>query len=328
MPTNLPPEYFNADKRFREAETTAEKIACLEEILSIIPKHKGTDHLRADYRRKLSQLKAESQERKSGGKHVSAFHIPREGAGQVAVIGTTNTGKSALVRALTHATPEVSEAPYTTWQPTPGMMTYEKVPIQLVDTPALDREFIEPALFDLIRHADLLLLMVDIQASPDEQLEVIVNLLAEHSILPQGAPVPQVSEHPPTGIPALVVVNKCDDAGWDEDYQILRELLGDDWPMLPISVTERRLLEQLKQAVYERLDVIRVYSKEPGKEPDLDVPFAVKRGTTVEELAAKIHKDFFAQLKSARVWGSGAFGGQSVPRDHILQDGDVVEFKI
>ncbi len=137
MPTNLPPDYFNAERRFREAETPAEKIVLLEEMISIVPKHKGTDHLRADLRRQLSRLREEAQSQKKHGGHASVYHIEREGAGQVALIGPTNVGKSALVCSLTNARPEVSPAPYTTWKPSPGMMPFQDIQIQLIDTPAL-----------------------------------------------------------------------------------------------------------------------------------------------------------------------------------------------
>jgi hypothetical protein len=329
MPTNLPPDFYNAEKRFREAESTEEKIACLEEMLSIIPKHKGTDHIRADYRRRLSKLKEEAQERKGGGRRSSNFRIEREGAGQVVVIGATNTGKSSLLRALTNAEPEVSEALYTTWQPIPGMLVFEKVPIQLVDTPPLDRDFVEPGLMDLIRRADLVLLMLDIQASPDEQFQQALALLEAHRILPEfRAAQVYPEEQRMVVVPTLVMVNKCDHPGWDEDFEILRDLLHDSPPMIAASVLRGRGLKQLQRLLLERMDVIRVYSKEPGKEPDLNVPFIIHRGATVEELAGRIHKDFLSNLKSARVWGSSAFDGQMVTREHVLQDGDVVELKI
>lgn len=144
MPTNLPPEALEAEQRYRAAKSVAEKIATLEEFISLIPKHKGTDKLRADLRRRLSKLKAEAtQARKKVSKRDSAFHIEKEGAGQAVIIGPANVGKSALVATLTNATPEVSPAPYTTWEPTPGMMPIENIQVQLVDTPPLDRDYVE-----------------------------------------------------------------------------------------------------------------------------------------------------------------------------------------
>ncbi|MGB3905604.1 MAG: GTPase, partial [Anaerolineae bacterium] len=185
MPANLPPEYFEAEKGYRAARSTADKIARLEELLRTIPKHKGTDKLRADFRRRLSKLKATDQARKRPGRRESAFHIDREGAGQVVVVGPTNVGKSALVAALTNATPEVVDAPFTTWEPTPGMMPMENVQIQLIDTPPLNTEFVEPELLDLIRRSDLILLVVDLQTDPIQELEDTIALLQEHRIVPQ-----------------------------------------------------------------------------------------------------------------------------------------------
>ncbi len=328
MPTNLPPEYFEVDRRYREAESPSEKAALLEEMLGTIPKHKGTDHLRADLRRQLARLKAAAQARKKLGRQTSAFRIEREGAGQAVVAGPANVGKSALVAALTNAAPEVALYPHTTWAPTPGMMQVGDVQVQLVDTPPLDRDFEQGELFDLMRRADLILLMLDIQADPIGQLEDSLAILQEHRITPRRLDEPPAEEGQLPPRPFLVLVNKCDDERLDADFQALCELLGDDLPMLPISVSRGRHLERFKQVVLEQLEIIRVYSKPPGKQPDLTTPFVLKRGTTVEELAAKVHKDFLEKFKSARVWGSGVFDGQPVGRDYVLQDGDVVELRI
>lgn len=328
MPTNLPPDYFEAEKRFRAAESTPEKIACLEEMMSTIPKHKGTDHLRADLRRQLSKLKAEKKSSKRPSKHQSAFRVIKEGAGQVAVIGPANVGKSALVAKLTNATPEVSETPYTTWSPMPGMMVVENVQIQLVDTPPLDRDYVESELFDLIRRADLILLVVDLQTYPVEQLNDTLTILEEHNIAPLHFKEHYTDERYMSFIPLLVIANKCDDKSCDGVFDIFGELLEEDWPLLPVSVTNERNLEDLKQAVFDELEIIRVFSKIPGKEPDLDEPFVLKKGNTVADMAAKVHQDFYENLKSARVWGSSAFDGQMVQKDYPLQDGDIVELRI
>ncbi len=328
MPTNLPAEYFEAEKRYRAARSTAEKIACLEELLSAIPKHKGTDKLRADFRRKLSKLKDAAQARKKVGKRESAFHIDREGAGQVVVVGPTNVGKSALLAALTRATPEVADAPFTTWQPTPGMMPMENLQIQLIDTPPLNRDFVEPELLDLIRRSDLILLVVDLQTDPIGQLEDTIALLEEHRIMPGHRQGRHTEQRRLTFVPLLVLVNKYDDENSDEDFEIFRELLEHDWPLLPVSATTGRNLERLKQVVFDRLEIMRVYSKPPGREPDLTAPFILRRGSTVEDFALGVHQDFFENLKTARVWGSAAYDGQMVGRDHVLHDGDVVELRI
>jgi ribosome-interacting GTPase 1 len=328
MPTNLPPEYFEADKRYRAAQSTAEKIARLEELLGTIPKHKGTDKLRADYRRRLSKLKSAAQAKKGPGRQESVYRIDREGAGQAIVMGPPNVGKSSLVAALTNASPEVSAAPFTTWEPTPGMMPVEDIQVQLIDTPPLNRDFVEPGLLDLFRSADLLLLVVDLQTDPLGQLEASIAFLREHRIVPSCLGEAPADDRGLSFVRVLVVVNKNDDEASDELCEVFQALLEDDWPLVPVSATTGRNLEFLKRVVFEQLEIIRVYSKPPGKKPDLDRPFVLPKGSTVEDMAAKVHRDFLDKLKAARVWGSADFDGQMVARDYALADGDVVELRL
>jgi len=328
MPANLPPEYFEVEARYRAAKSLTEKIALLEELISTVPKHKGTDKLRADLRRRLSKLKAAAQTRKKVGRHLSPFSIEREGAGQAVVVGPANVGKSSLVATLTNANPEVSPVPYTTWTPTPGMMPVEDIQVQLVDTPPLTRDYVEPEFLDLIRRTDLVLLVVDLQTDPVQQLEDSIALLEEHRIVPRCRE-DRCGEHRRlTFVPLLVLANKYDGDDAEELFELFLELLDEEWPIIPISAATGYNLDRLKQAVFEQLEVIRVYSKAPGRPPDLDVPFVLKRGSTVEDFAAKVHQDFVENLKAARVWGSTAFDGQMVPRDYVLHDGDIVELRI
>jgi len=328
MPTNLPAEAIDAEKRYRAAESTAEKIACLEELLSYIPKHKGTDRLRSDHRRRLSKLKAEAKTRKGTGKRESPFRISKEGPGQVVLVGPPNTGKSALVATLTNATPKVSRAPFTTWVPMPGMMPIDDIQVQLVDTPPLHRDHVEPELTDMIRRADLILLVVDLQTYPIRQLEDTIALLEAYRIVPLHLKERYAEQERLTFVPLLVLVNKCDDESFDEDCEILSELLEGEWPLIPVSATTGRNLERMKQAVFESLEIIRIYSKPPGKPADMSAPYVMKRGSTIGELARKVHKDFSENLKTARVWGTGVHFGQMVGRDHVLHDGDIVELRI
>jgi small GTP-binding protein len=327
MPTNLPPEAQEAERRYRAAETIDEKIASLEEYLSAIPKHKGTDHLRADLRRKLSKLRETAQRGRRTAKQVSVYHIDPEGVGQVVIIGPPNAGKSSLVASLTNANPEVAEYPFTTWTPTPGMMEVENVQVQLIDTPPLNQEFVEPEMLNLIRRADLILLMVDLQGFPIQEIEDSIAILEENRIVPSHRQDQYQGERRPTIVPLLALANKCDDEHCEEDFEVLCELLEGEWPLLPVSVTTGRNIEQMKRAVFDRLGVMRVYAKPPGKEPDLGAPFVLDKGSTVEEFAAKVHRDFVVNLKSARLWGSGTYEGQMVSRDHVLHDGDIVELK-
>ncbi len=328
MPTNLPPEYFAAERRYREAATTEEKIECLEDLLSTIPKHKGTDHLRADLRRRLSKFKESAQTRKKSGTS-SPYNIDKEGAGQVILLGPTNVGKSSLVARLTNAAPEISDAPFTTWTPTPGMMPVENIQIQLIDTPPLNPDYVDPEMMNLVRRADLLLLVVDLQTNPVQQIEECVDLLAEQRV------VPKLIEQRFTGDPRrlffqplLVVVNKYDSDDLAEILEIFCELLEVDWPCVAVSALTGHHLERLKETVLKWLDIIRVYTKPPGKEPNFSAPFVLERGATVSDLARQVHLDFFEKMKSARIWGSQVHDGQLVGREHVLSDGDIVELRL
>lgn len=328
MPTNLPPEYFAADRKFREAESTSAKIAALEEMMSTIPKHKGTDKLRADLRRKISKLKSEKQKKKGATKHESEYHIEKEGAGRIVIVGQPNVGKSSIVAHLTHAIPKISESPFTTWQPLPGMIPIEDIQVQLIDTPPLNKEHTEPEFFDLLRTADLILIVVDLKATPFQQLEDSLELLKEHKIVPSNLKVKIEENHRIKFLPTLVIVNKDDDDKCDEDFEVFKELLEIDLPLIPLSVLKKRNIEKLKIKIFEALEIIRIYSKPPGKEADLTKPFVLKKGSNVEEFASKVHHDFYKKLKTARVWGSNVFDGQLVGRDHILQDKDIVELHL
>lgn len=324
MPTNLPPEYFEAEKVYKAAQSLEEKISALEDLISTIPKHKGTDKLRADFRRRLAKLRESQQTTKRKTTQKSPYQFEREGAGQVVIIGPTNVGKSTLVDMLTNATPEVSESPYTTWLPTPGMMNIDDVQVQLVDTPPLNPEYVEPELLNLLRRADMALLMVDVQTYPLEQLEESLAILRNNRLAPINATHPGVKERH-NQVPILVAANKCDDADCDEVYEIFRELASIDWVMLPISARNLRNIDLFKKMIFERLGVVRVYAKPPGKPPDMDTPFVLKQGSTVEDLAERIHKEILENLKYARVWGSTQHDGQMVGRDYVLHDKDIVE---
>lgn len=327
MPTNLPPEYYKVEERYKAATTLEDQTELLELLISTIPKHKGTDHLRADLRRRLSKMKERGQQAKKTGKTTSAFIIDKEGGGQIAVIGHANVGKSALLAELTNADPEVSEHPYTTWQAMPGMMPIEDIQVQLIDTPPMDREFIEPEFYVLLRRADMILIMVDLESDPVSQLEDTVAKLIENHIIPQHLE----NQYPEIGnkyVPVMVLCNKYDDRDADENYHIFCELMETEWPCLPISVRTKRNIDEMKQRIFSTLGIMRIYSKPAGEEPDLSAPFIIEKGATVEEFALRLHRDFYDNLKSARVWGSSDFDGQLVSREYVLHDQDIVELKI
>jgi ribosome-interacting GTPase 1 len=279
-------------------------------------------------RKRVSKTRSAAQAKKSLSKHESVFHINKEGAGQVVIVGVANVGKSALLAAVTNAAPAVADFPHTTWKPTPGMMPVENIQIQLVDTPPLSRDYVEPEMMDLIRRCDLVLLMVDLQTDPLQNLEDAVALLEEQHIVPLRLKDRYSDRRGISMIPFLVLANKNDDEGTDENLDIFRELLGDNWPMVSASVATGRNMDLLKTAIVERLNIIRVYTKSPGKKPDFNAPFVLKKGCTMADFAGKVHKDFARKLKSAKVWGASVFDGQQVQRDYVLQDGDIVELQI
>jgi ribosome-interacting GTPase 1 len=324
MPANLPPQYFDAEKRFREAKTTTEKVAALESMLAIMPHHKGTDKLRADLRRRLSKLRDE-QEHRRGGNRAALFSVKREGAGQVALVGIPNAGKSQLVAALTNATPEVADYPFTTQKPQAGMAPFENVQIQLVDLPPLTVEHTEPWTFNIMRGADILLLVLDLSQDPVSELETIREILRGQRIILRGET--EEDAEPGSYIKQwLMVGNKNDLPGAEKNATIFKELYADRFPLSTISAKEGgQQVEALRDRLFTLLDVLRVYSKRPGHEADLNTPVILKQGSTVLDLAKEIHKDFFAKLQYARIWGGGKYDGQRVQRDYILQDGDIIE---
>jgi len=320
MPANLPPQYFEAEKNFRAAKSPEEKIVALEEMLAIMPKHKGTDHLRAELRSRIAKLT--QQAAKKTGVQRTSMVIEKEGAAQVAVIGLPNAGKSQLVASITNASPTVADYPFTTYAVSPGMMEFENIQIQLLDTPPLVPQSIEWWLPPMLRRADALLIMVDLSDAPLAQMEAVMEQLEKMRI---DIGVRKIEEEVLSRQKALIIGNKLDLAGARENYAALQNKYAEQLPVLVISARERIGLEELKRKVYQVLDIIRVYTKVPGQKPDFDDPIILERGSTLADAAEAVHKDFRAKLKYARVWGSGKHDGIMVRRDHILQDGDVIE---
>jgi ribosome-interacting GTPase 1 len=326
MPANLPPQYFEAEKRYRQARTPQEKVEALEDMLSIMPKHKGTDRLRAELRTKIAKFYDEAQKRPLIGRKGSLlYYIKKEGAGQAVLVGLPNVGKSQLVSAVTEASPEVANYPFTTQVPIPGMMKFENIQIQLVDLPAITAPLVDSWLPNVFKNADLLLIVVDLSQDPITQMEAIIERLKKFRInlFEQAEVEPRTVQKR-----ALIVGNKRDLEGAEERYRRLSSRYGERLSLVCLSAKEGHGLEELGKNIYRALDIIRVYTKAPGQPPDLNEPVVVKKGSTVEEVAESIHKDFRSKLKYALVWGSGKFDGQQVKRQHVLQEGDVVELHI
>ncbi|MBC7350800.1 MAG: 50S ribosome-binding GTPase [Thermogutta sp.] len=327
MPANLTPQYLKAEEEYRRASTPEEELKWLQVMLQEIPKHKGTDKLQAELKRKISEVKKQIQTERSTGRRTRGFRIPRQGAGTVVILGGPNAGKSALLRALTRATPEVAPYPFTTKMPLPGMMPWEDVFVQLIDTPPITADFIDPCMHGLIRSADLALLMVDL--GTDEGIVQCQEVIEKLNKTKSRLSATSYLDEEDVGLSytrAFLVPNKIDIEEASARLELLHELLPLDFPEYVISAEKGIGLEPLREAIYKALDVVRVYAKPPSaKEPDLERPFTFRRGSTVADMAAEIHKDLAKNLKFARVWGSAVHPGTVVKGDYVLQDRDIVE---
>jgi hypothetical protein len=325
MPANLPPQYKEAEERYRQAKTTPEKILALEEMLAIIPHHKGTDKLIAQLRKRLSQHKEESQRRPSTSRQMDPFVVKKEGAAQVVLVGLPNCGKSQILASVTNALPMIADYPFTTRLPLPGMMKFENIQIQLVDAPPLMDEYAESGLFNLIRNADALAIVLDLTEDCGTQIDLILEELSRRRIKILERREEKKSEVGLFPKRAVFIGTKAD---LKEAQGNCRDLLGKFskiYPTLCTSAKENLNLDALKGEIFAILDTVRAYTKSPGKNADLEDPVILPKGSTVLDFASQIHKDFVQKLKFARIWGKEKYDGQMVQRDYILQDGDIIE---
>ena len=325
MPANLPPHYYVAELKYRASRNSAEKVAALQEMLSATPKHKGTDHLRADLRAKVAREMEELERPKRGPGQPQPYAIRKEGAGQAALIGLPNAGKSRLLASLTGASAKVADYPYTTRVPLPGMLSYENVRIQLVDTPALDDLEIQARLFSMLRNTDLMLIVVDLSGDPLSQADEIISELDRYGfqLLRQGGEADP--EDYRVLVRTLLVANKADAEGADIAFEFLEELYGSQFPIVRVSAATGSGLDDLARDVFAALSKVRVYLKGRGTQPDCDEPLVLDKGSLVQDAAITVHKDWTRKIKYALLWGSGKFEGQRVGRDYMLEDGDVIE---
>jgi len=330
VPANLPPQYLKAEDEYRKASTPEKRLEKLRELFRLLPKHKGTEKLQSDLKQKMSQLKEEQERGRPGGKKAGlSHHVPREGAGQVVLIGPPNVGKSALVAALTNARPEIAAYPFTTREPQPGIMMWQDVPVQLVDLPAISPEFTQPWVPELIRSADAALLLADLANDDvaEATLAVLERLDTSRAELVGELPY-DVEDESIRHLKTVMATTKLDADGAGDRLAVVREWFEPRFPVAPVSARTGQGLETLRAATYHLLGVLRVYTKVPGKPADRTRPFTLPIGSTVLDLAREIHRDFEQSLKSARIWGTGVFEGQAVKRDHELHDGDVVELHV
>lgn len=330
MPANLTPQYLKAEQAFKEAKTSEDKIAALEEMLSVMPKHKGTDHLQADLKRRLSRLRQDAEtEIRTRKKTFDPFRLDRHGSGQLVVLGGPNAGKSSLVSKLTNAPTQVTAYPFGTTAPVPGMLRFEDVSMQLIDMPPIAGAELPSGMLGLVKQTDGAILLADL-AAPEvmDHLEAILKAFDEGRVRLMGREHPSPPETLVRDLPCLLFANKIDLPGSADVLPIVEEMLGGRLKPIPISTERGDGMAGIPRRVFDLLDLVRIYSKLPGKPPDLSTPTALRRGSTVVDFARNIHRDFPDHLKEARVWGSARFDGQAVPRDHILKDKDIVELHV
>ena len=331
MPANLTPQYKKAEEEYRRAGTPEDELRCLQAMLREMPKHKGTDKLQADLKQRISKVKKEVEgQAKSAGKRGPGFRLPRQGAGRAVIIGGPNAGKSQLLASMTRATPVVAEYPFSTHEPLPGMMPFEDVMVQLVDTPPITAGALDTTTQGLIRGADLVLLLADLGCDEgiDQFQEVLDRLAQTKTRLGRTSHLDE-EDMGVSYTQTLLVPNKIDLPDARERLELLHELRPLDCDELVISALHGTGLEDLRARIYQSLDVVRVYTKQPShKEPDYSQPFTVRRGSTLLDVAEQVHRDFARDLKHARIWGSQVHPGTTVKGDYVVHDKDVVELHI
>lgn len=336
MPANTSPEYKKAEAAYRRARDPAEKLDLLREMLRTIPKHKGTEHMRADIKTRIKEISDATTTSAGGARSGPATVVRPEGAAQIALIGPPNSGKSSLHARLTGSHTAIGDYPFTTQFPQPGMLEYEDVQIQLVDLPAISPEHPIPWIANAIQTADGCLLVVDL-AHPGCLAETVQmqEQLADRRIhlTPDwpgaGRPSPPSEDPFATAMPTLLVAAKSDlvvDPAAEVD--VFEDLIGCAFDWLPVSVKEERGLGALADAIWSRLGVVRVYTKIPGQSADMDRPFTLRQGDTVHDVAEQVHRDIAAAMRFARVWNGDEFDGRQVGPDHVLSDGEIVELHL
>lgn len=329
MPANLTLRYQLAEKAYRNAQTLKEEFECLQVMLVELPKHKGTDKMQADLKQRISKVKKELAANPRTGKPISN-RIPRQGAGRAVVIGGPNSGKSQLVTQLTRAKPQVAPYPFTTREPTPGMMMWEDVSVQLIDTPPITSEMFDPGVESLIRRAELVVLMMDLGSDDggDQFRETLQRIQSSKTRLGKESYLNR-NDIGVTCTQTLWVPNKIDLPESADRYEFFQEVVQAEFEEIQVSALVGTGLDELREAIYRSMDIVRVYTKMPNsKEPDMEKPYTVRRGGTLIEVAEQIHQDLAKNLKSARVWGSKVHDGSTVTGDYVLEDKDIIELHV
>lgn len=336
MPANVTPAYKAAEAAYRRARDPEERLECLREMYRTIPKHKGTEHLRADIKTRTKELTEElAGPRKGGARRGPPTVIRPDGAAQVAILGPPNSGKSAIHARLTGSHSPSQPYPFATQFPQPGMMPVDDIHLQLIDLPSISPEHPIPWIANALQPADCCLLVADLtHPGTIDRVAALHQILAERRIHlvdtwpREGTATVSIENPDPFAVylPTILVVNKIDlENDYLEDVEVFEELTGYSYPYIGVSAITGAGLDDLGRWLTDHLGVVRVYTKVPGQPPDLTRPFTVRHGETVHDVARLVHKDVARNLKYARVWGSSSFDGQQVGPDHGVVDGDVLE---
>src|SRR5947209_4351592 len=267
MAANLTPQYLEAEAEYKKAQKPEEKLACLKKMFSLLPKHKASEKLQAELKTKMSDLREEIEEAKRSPKKGGVSHkIPKQGAGQYVIVGGPNAGKSRMFTRLTPAKSEVAPYPFTTHEPRPGMMDWEDVRIQLIDTPPITADFLEGYLQSMVRSADGALLVVDVGDDDGPfAAEAVLERLAQTKTILLGQPPANPEDLTVHYTRTLLAANKIDLPGAGDRLEIVREMFGPRFAIQSIAAESGTGLEELRTALYRFLNVIRVYTKHPGK---------------------------------------------------------------
>jgi ribosome-interacting GTPase 1 len=333
MAVNLTPQYHEAEERFRKAKTPAERLSCLEEMWVQLPKHKASEKLQAQLKTKLSRAR-EDLENAPGASKVSsglAAKFPRQGAGQVVLVGPPNSGKSQFLAAFTEAKPEIAPYPFTTRQPQAGMMTWQEVRVQLIDTPPITSEVLDSAVLSLVRQADSCLLFTDL--SDDDgvfQTLSVLEKLKDFKTHLVGEPPEGNEDWTLSHVRTMLVGTRAGCADIKDRLEVVREMLPGDMEFLLAELLDGKEAYEptLREAVWKSLRMIRVYPKKPGKPVNPEDVIPLDQGSTVQDMAFSIHNELGEKVKSARLWGpSATVDGAVVSRSHVLMDCDTVELQ-
>jgi predicted GTPase len=251
MPANLTPQYSKAEEAYRKAQTPQERVECLEQMLQLIPKHKGTEKLQADLKTRLKEAREESQEEKQAAKPGKSYRIPRQGAGTVVVIGGPNAGKSRVLAELTNAHPEVAPYPFTTREPQPGMMPWEDATVQLIDTPPITDHHIEPYLTGFVRGADLVLLCLDGSSddAPEQTAAVYEQLRSRKTLLDARSGFDE-EDYAIVHVRTFLVVTRGDDPDVSTRLELFRELVATPLETHVVSLDRPESVAALRDAIY------------------------------------------------------------------------------